>query len=130
MPESPAVTINTNKYTTLFKVEMMINTDRNEFHKEVYRSIKNAAILLLVCRPLRDHMMFCTFEEVWGQATAEKRHWKQLFWEAKGLDISDISLQIEKQVSLVICASCISEKLINRLLIYQRITTLVFWYFH
>jgi hypothetical protein len=53
-------------------------------------------------------MMFCTFEEVCGQATGEKRHWKQLFREAKGFDINDISLQIEKQVSLVICASCIS----------------------
>lgn len=109
MPENPAVTINTDKYTKLFKVELMINTERNEFHKEVYRSMKNAVILLLVCRQLRDNMMFCTFEEVWGQATAEKRHWEQLFWEKKELDISDISLQTEKQVSLVICASCISE---------------------
>jgi hypothetical protein len=62
MPESPIVTINTNKYTKLFKVELVINTERNEF--EVRRSIKNAAILLLVCTPLRDNMMFCTFEEV------------------------------------------------------------------
>jgi len=59
--------------------------------------MKNVAVLLL---------LFCTLEEVWGPATAEKRHWEQLFWERKELGVSDISLQIEKQVLLVICASC------------------------
>jgi len=109
---------------------MLINTERNESHKKAYRSMKNTAILLFLCRPLRENMMFCTFKELWGPATAEQRHWKQLFWGRKELDISDISLQIEKQVLLVICASCISEKLINWLLIYHGTTTLVFWYFH
>jgi hypothetical protein len=79
---------------------MTTNTESNEFHKKAYRSMKNAAILPL---------LFCTLEEIWGPATAEKRHWEQLFWERKELGISDISLQIEKQVLLVICASCISE---------------------
>lgn len=54
-------------------------------------------------------MWFCTFEEVWGPATAEQRHWDQLFWESKELNIRDISSQIEKQILLVICASFISE---------------------
>jgi hypothetical protein len=57
----------------------MINTERNEFHKKAFRSMKNAAIMLLLCRPLRvNMMMMCTFEEVWGPATAEHRHWEQL----------------------------------------------------
>lgn len=71
--------------------------------------MKNAAILLLLCRPLRENMMFCIFEEVWGPATAEQRHWEQVFWERMELDVSDISLQIEKPVLLVICASFLSE---------------------
>jgi hypothetical protein len=66
--------------------------------------MRNAAIPLLLCRPLRENMMFCTFEELWGPATAEQRHWEQLFWKRKEFDISDISLQIEKQILLVICA--------------------------
>lgn len=86
---------------------MMISTERNEFHKKAYRSMKNTAILLLLCRPLRENMMFCTYEELWGPA--EKRHWEQLFWERKELHISDISLQIEKELLLVICASFINE---------------------
>jgi hypothetical protein len=88
--------------------------------------MKNTAILLLLCRPLRENMMLCIFKELWGPATAKQRHWKQLFWERKELDISDISLQIEKQVLLVIRVSCTSEKLINWLLIYEGTVTLVF----
>jgi hypothetical protein len=104
---------------------MMINTERNEFHKKAYRSMKNAAILLPLCRPLRQNMMFCTLEEVWRPATAEQRRWEQLFWGRKELDISDISLQMEKQV-LVICASCISE---NSSTVCSYTKGLLHWYF-
>ena len=103
---TPIKTQNYLRFNWFFK---MINTERNDFHKKAYRSMKNAAMLLLQCRPLRENMMFCTFEEVWGPATAEQRHWEHIFWERKELDISDISLQIEKQVLVVICASLISE---------------------
>ena len=77
-------------------------------------------------RPLRDNMMFCTFEEVWRPAVAAKGHWEHLLWERKELDISDISLQIEKQVLLVICPSFISE---NSLTACSYTKGLRHWYF-
>ena len=88
--------------------------------------MKNTTILLLLCRPLSDNRMFCTFEEVWGPAAAEKRHWEQLLWERKELDVSDISLQIEKHVLIVICPSFISE---NSLTACSYTKGLLLWYF-
>jgi len=39
------------------------NTERNEHHNGATGTMRDAAVLLLVCRLLRDALMFCTFEK-------------------------------------------------------------------
>jgi hypothetical protein len=56
----------------------MINTEKSELHNKATRTMRDAVMLLfLLCRLLRDAMMFCAFEKIREPTTTEKRHREQ-----------------------------------------------------
>jgi hypothetical protein len=62
----------------------MINTDSSELHSKPTRKMRDAAMLLLLRRPLRDAVTFCAFEKIGVPTTAEKRRQKQVLVCGKG----------------------------------------------
>jgi len=41
----------------------MINTSNSKLHNNVTRTMRNSAMLLLICRLLMDAVIFCAFEK-------------------------------------------------------------------
>ena len=87
---------------------MQINTARNGFEKEATRAIRDAAMLLLLRRPLRDTVTFCAFEKIRELTTAHKRCREQRSdCLIKEHVHAKRDLQIETHI--LICVSNISE---------------------
>jgi hypothetical protein len=54
-----------------------------KFTKKLIDPLKMLQYCCFCADHSRKTIMFCTFEELWGPATAEQRHWEQLFWVRK-----------------------------------------------
>jgi hypothetical protein len=64
----------------------VIDTEKNELHNIATRTMREAAMLLLLRRLLRDAVTFCAFQKIREPTTAEQRHREQLsFGERKEL---------------------------------------------
>jgi hypothetical protein len=61
------------------------NIKKSDLLKRVTRKTKDAAMLLLLRRPIRNAVTFCAFEKIRKPMTAEKRHQElQSICERKG----------------------------------------------
>jgi len=64
----------------------MANTQNNELYKKAVRKMRDIAMLLLVCRPLRVVTIYCTFQNIQEWMTAKKgSQEQQLVCEKKQL---------------------------------------------
>jgi hypothetical protein len=51
----------------------MINTEKTKLHIIAVKTMRDAAMLMLLLRPLRDAVTFCILEKTRGPTTTEKR---------------------------------------------------------
>jgi hypothetical protein len=64
----------------------MANTQNNDLYNKAMRKLRDIAVLLPVCRPLRAVKMYCTFQNIQEQMTAKKvSQEQQLVCERKEL---------------------------------------------
>jgi len=56
---------------------MQHNTEKSEIHNKATKITRDAMMLLLTCRLLREVVTFCAFEKLRESTTAEKRHREQ-----------------------------------------------------
>jgi hypothetical protein len=47
------------------------NTKQDKLHNKAMRTLRDAAVLLLLHRLLRDTMMFCALEKIWEPMTTK-----------------------------------------------------------
>ena len=96
-----------SKLCSRFNRSKMNNTENSELHNKATRTVIDAAMLLLLCRLLRDAATFCAFKKIREPTTAEQRRPEQLvFCERKEFVYVNIVPQIKKES---ICDCCVNE---------------------
>jgi hypothetical protein len=99
----------------------MVKTENREPHNKATRTMRNAAMLLLLREPLMDAPTFCAFKMIRKPTIAEKRRRKQRsLCERKELVWANIGLQMERGINFF--TLYIKRDLVDQLLGYRGIT--------